>query len=48
MPGTQEPEESQLVYDISVWSGTYKSGSEVPVEHNTYDSQGDVEAHEKS
>jgi hypothetical protein len=48
MPGTQEPEESQLVYNISVWSGIVGSGSEVPVKHDTYDSQGDVEAHEKS
>ena len=47
-PGTQEPEESQLVYNISVWSEIVESSSEVPVKHDTYDSQGDIEAHEKS
>lgn len=48
MPGTQEPAESQLVCNVSAWSGSHKSGSEVPVEQDTHETQRNVHAHEKT
>lgn len=36
------------MYNVSVWLGYCEISGKVPVEHDSYDTQSDIQTHEKS